>query len=57
MAELGYPLMQSGRGFGVGGDGDGAYAYIDTTAALGLIVEAIEQPSSLPPPDAIWPAS
>ena len=57
MAALGYPLMQSGTGFGVGGDGDGAYAYIDTTAALGLIVEAIEQPSSLPPPDAIWPAS
>jgi methylmalonyl-CoA/ethylmalonyl-CoA epimerase len=56
MAELGYPVMQSGRGFGVDGDRDGAYAYIDMTAALGVIVEPIEQPSSLPPPEAIWPA-
>ena len=56
MAALGYPVMQSGSGFGAGGDGDGAYAYIDTIAALGVIVETIEQPSSLPPPDAIWPA-
>jgi catechol 2,3-dioxygenase-like lactoylglutathione lyase family enzyme len=55
MAALGCPLMQSGSGFGVGGDGDGAYAYIDATAVLGMIVEPIEQPSSLPPPDAIWP--
>ena len=28
MAALGYPLLQSGRGFGV--DGDGAYAYFDS---------------------------
>jgi len=54
MAAIGCPLMQFGTGFGVGGEGDGTYAYIDATAALGLIVEPIEQPSSLPPPDAIW---
>lgn len=54
MAELGCPVMQAGTGFGARGDGDGAYAYIDATAALGVIVEPIEQPSSLPPPDAIW---
>ena len=57
MTALGCPLMQSGSGFGVGGEGDGAYAYIDATATLGVIVEPIEPPSSLPPPDAIWPSS
>ena len=31
------------------------FAYIDATAALGMIVEPIEPPSSLPPPDSIWP--
>jgi hypothetical protein len=55
MAALGCPLMQSGTGFGVGGAGDGAFAYIDATAVLGMIVEPIEPPSSLPPPDSIWP--
>ena len=54
LTALGCPLVQAGYGFGVGGEGDGAYAYVDATATLGMIVEPIEQPSSLPPPDAIW---
>jgi methylmalonyl-CoA/ethylmalonyl-CoA epimerase len=49
MAALGYPLLQSGRGFGV--DGDGAYAYFDSEAGLGCIVEAIMQPRQMPEPE------
>jgi methylmalonyl-CoA/ethylmalonyl-CoA epimerase len=49
MAALGYPLLQSGRGFGV--DGDGAYAYFDSEAGLGCIVEAILLPRQMPEPE------
>ena len=49
MASLGYPLLQSGRGFGV--DGDGAYAYFDTESAIGCIVEAVWFPREMPPPE------
>lgn len=51
MAELGYPLLQSGRGFGV--DGDGAYAYFDTVADLGCIIEAILLPREMPPAERV----
>ena len=54
MASRGYALMQSGRGFGT--DGDGAYAYFDTTADLGCIIEAIELPKSMPEPEYTYPA-
>jgi methylmalonyl-CoA/ethylmalonyl-CoA epimerase len=54
MAARGYPLLQSGRGFGA--DGDGAYAYFDTERALGCIVEAIERPKRMPPPERRYPA-
>lgn len=53
MTEAGYPVIQSGSGFGAGGDG--AYAYFDTAADLGVIVEAFEPPRSLPEPDFVWP--
>ena len=53
MAALGYPLLQSGRGFGV--DGDGAYAYFDTESDLGCIVEAIEPPRQMPEPEYRFP--
>ncbi len=49
MAALGYPLLQSGRGFGV--DGDGAYAYFDSEHGLGCIVEAITPPKQMPEPE------
>jgi methylmalonyl-CoA/ethylmalonyl-CoA epimerase len=55
MAVLGVPVIQSGTGFGARGDGDGAYAYFDSAGSLGVIVEAVEPPSSLPPPDSLWP--
>jgi len=32
MDRQGFPVLQSGRGFGV--DGDGGYAYFDTEGAL-----------------------
>ena len=53
MAALGYPLLQSGRGFGV--DGDGAYAYFDSEAGLGCIVEAIMLPRQMPEPEYRFP--
>jgi hypothetical protein len=54
MATNGYALLQSGRGFGV--DGDGAYAYFDTEHELGCIVEAIELPAAMPDPEYRYPA-
>ena len=53
MAALGYPLLQSGRGFGV--DGDGAYAYFDSAHGLGCIVEAIVSPRQMPEPERTFP--
>lgn len=53
MAERGYALLQSGRGFGA--DGDGAYAYFDTEADHGCILEAIERPRQMPPPEYRYP--
>jgi catechol 2,3-dioxygenase-like lactoylglutathione lyase family enzyme len=54
MAAAGFPVLQSGRDYGV--DGDGGYAYFETGAALGCIVEAIERPRALPPPERTYPA-
>lgn len=51
MEAMGYPLLQSGRGFGV--DGDGAYAYFDTEGKLGCIVEAIAFPRAMPEPERV----
>lgn len=53
MAALGYPLLQSGSGFGV--DGDGAYAYFDSEGDFGCIVEAITPPRQMPEPDYQFP--
>jgi len=54
MQEKGFAVLQSGRGFGV--DGDGGYAYFETDGALGCIVEAIELPGALPDPERTYPA-
>jgi methylmalonyl-CoA/ethylmalonyl-CoA epimerase len=40
MAAAGYPCLQHGYGFGA--DGSGGFAYFDTEAALGYLVEALE---------------
>lgn len=53
MVAAGYPVLQSGRGFGA--DGDGAFAYFDTQADFGFIVEAIEPPKVRRRPDFVWP--
>ena len=54
MAERGYEVLQAGHGFGV--DGDGAYAYFDTTRDFGCILEAIVGPRRMPEPERIYPA-
>lgn len=53
MEKAGYPLLQSGRGFGA--NDDGAYAYFETEGALGHIIEAIEMPAEMPPPERTYP--
>lgn len=53
MEGKGFPLLQSGRGFGT--EGDGAYAYFETEGALGHIIEAIEMPAGMPDPERTYP--
>ncbi|MGA2470870.1 MAG: VOC family protein [Solirubrobacteraceae bacterium] len=40
MAHAGYVCLQHGYGFGA--DGSGAFAFFDTEAALGYLIEAVE---------------
>jgi methylmalonyl-CoA/ethylmalonyl-CoA epimerase len=54
MEGKGFPVIQSGRGFGT--EDDGAYAYFETEGALGHIIEAIEMPGALPDPERTYPA-
>ncbi len=54
-AQRGYSVLQSGRGFGRWGDG--GYAYLDTEASLGLILELIEIPRERVPPERTYPAT
>ncbi len=54
MESKGYALLQSGRGIGT--KGEGGYAYFETEGALGCIVEAIELPEEMPPPEKTYPA-
>ena len=49
----GYELVQDGQGFGR--DGDGHYAYLDTTADLGVMLELIERPAGRVPPEKVYP--
>jgi methylmalonyl-CoA/ethylmalonyl-CoA epimerase len=53
MESKGYPLLQSGRGMGT--KGEGGYAYFETERALGHIIEAIELPPEMPPPERTFP--
>jgi catechol 2,3-dioxygenase-like lactoylglutathione lyase family enzyme len=54
MAERGFAVTQSGHGFGA--DGDGFYAYFDTEEQLGCVLEAVQAPRALPPPERWYPA-
>lgn len=52
-ARSGVQVLQSGRGYGL--HGDGAYAYMDTQDVLGMIVEFIELPKERVAPEAVFP--
>jgi len=49
----GFSVLQSGRGYGR--LGDGGFAYLDTEATLGVILELIEVPRERVPPEAEFP--
>lgn len=49
----GFSVLQSGRGYGR--HGDGGFAYLDTEALLGMIVELIEVPRERVAPEAEFP--
>jgi hypothetical protein len=51
--DAGFEVLQSGRGYGV--RGDGGFAYLDTYAQLRVILELLEFPSERRPPEAVWP--
>jgi methylmalonyl-CoA/ethylmalonyl-CoA epimerase len=53
MHALGYDVIQSGRGYGV--RGDGAFAYFATADRLSTLVELIQLPQERYPPDATYP--
>jgi methylmalonyl-CoA/ethylmalonyl-CoA epimerase len=52
-AHGGFLVLQSGRGYGL--RGDGAFAYMDTEGILGIIVEFIEIPKERVAPEAVYP--
>ncbi len=51
--QQGLSVLQSGRGYGR--LGDGGFAYLDTEATLGLILELIEVPRERVSPEAEYP--
>jgi len=53
LSKLGFPLVQSGGGHGLGGDG--AFGYFDASAALGIYIECIEPPKARRPPHFVYP--
>jgi methylmalonyl-CoA/ethylmalonyl-CoA epimerase len=53
MADAGYPVVHRGSGLGL--QHDGAWAYFDTTDALGMMIEAVQPPTSMPPIEFVWP--
>ena len=54
MAAAGYPVIQSGAGYGL--DGDGAFSYFDTVADHGIVAEARCRPRRRTAPDLVWPS-
>ena len=53
MRALGYEVVQSGRGYGV--QGDGAFAYFSTGERLATLIELIQLPRERYPPEATYP--
>ena len=53
MQALGYAMVQSGRGYGV--QGDGAFAYFATADRLATLIELIQLPKERYPPEATYP--
>jgi hypothetical protein len=53
MQALGYDMIQSGRGYGV--RGDGAFAYFATADRLSTLIELIQLPAERYAPDATFP--
>ena len=53
LSKLGFPLVQSGGGHGV--TGDGAFGYFDASSALGIYIECIEPPKARRPPHFVYP--
>ena len=53
METAGYPLIHYGAGLGP--RNDGAWAYFDTTEALGLLIEVVEPPTNMPSPSTSRP--
>ena len=51
MADRGFAVLQSGRGYGL--DGDGGFAYLDSAAEMGVILELIEVPARRREPEAV----
>jgi catechol 2,3-dioxygenase-like lactoylglutathione lyase family enzyme len=54
MRQLGYQVVQSGRGYGV--QGDGAFSYFATADRIGTLVELIQLPRERYPPERVYPA-
>jgi catechol 2,3-dioxygenase-like lactoylglutathione lyase family enzyme len=52
LEEQGFVVSQSGRGYGL--DGDGGFAYLDSLEQLGVVLELIEVPARRRPPDREW---
>ena len=52
-AEAGLTMTMDGSGFGL--DGDGHFAYLDTEADFGFVLELIERPRRRLPPEKIFP--
>jgi hypothetical protein len=53
MEALGYEMLQSGRGYGV--QGDGAFAYFANADRLATLIELIQLPRERYPPEATYP--
>lgn len=55
MKQLGFKVIQSGRGYGK--NGDGGFAYLSTEDEMGALFELLEVPSERIPPHRVYPAS
>ena len=53
----GLAISQWGRGYGLDGDDDGGFVYLDSVAQLGVVIELIEIPRRRRAPDREWPLS